>query len=128
MIANDCACIYDSADGDRPEFFTRKWRNARKPHTCYECRRTIQRGELYEHYTGKWYEGIDTYRTCAACQDIRESLCCDGWTFGQLWESVEEQIFNETGLTIACVDKCATIEGKKMLQERWMAYVEERGR
>jgi hypothetical protein len=125
-VIHDCTCLYDAADGDQPAFHAREWRKARKTHTCCECRRAIQRGERYEHFSGKWERRMEVYKTCAACQDTRQSLYCEGWTFGQLWEDVEEQIFRETGLTIACIDKLATVEGKTYLQQRWMEYVEER--
>jgi hypothetical protein len=124
---SDCSCLYDSGDGDQPSFHSRAWRKARKPHKCYECRRTIQPGELYEHFSGKWEHGIDTYSTCAECQNIRASLYCgQEWTFGCLWEDVEEQLFRETGLTVECIDKLTTPEAKHMLQQRWMQFVEGR--
>ena len=125
---NDCACIYDSAEGDLPEFYTQQWRRARKSYTCCECRGTIQRGDRYECFSGKWERGVQTYRTCDQCQNIRESLYCEGWSFGQLWEDIEEQIFRETGLTVACIDKLTTPEAKAFLQRRWMEFIEERAR
>lgn len=128
-MTDTCSYLYDSADGDQPEFHSEEWRKARKSYTCCECGQLIQRGDRYECFSGKWERGMQSYRTCVACQDIRASLYCgEGWTFGQLWEDVLEQIFRETGLTISCVDKCVTVEGKTLLQRRWMEYVEERAR
>ncbi len=123
-MINDCACIYDSGDGDQPTFYYQEWRKARKLHKCCECSFTVAIGDRYEAFSGKWEKGVETYHTCAACQDIRSSLCCEGFTFGQLWYDIEEQIFRETGLTVACVDKCVTVVGKEMLQQRWMEYLE----
>lgn len=125
---DDCACLYDEADGDQPIFYTQRWVVARKPHRCVECRRTIAVGERYESFSGKWERGVQTYRTCAECQDIRESLYCQGWSFGMLWEDVQEQLFAETGLTVGCIDKLATPEGKRALQERWIEYVMRRSK
>lgn len=123
---SDCACLWGSADSDdQPAFYTRKWRTARKFHECCECRRTIVKGTQYEYFSGRWDGDFNVYRTCVACQDIRSSLYCDAWMFNQLWEDVTEQIFRGTGLTIACVDKLATVEGKAYLQQRWMEYVEK---
>jgi len=124
---SDCACLYDSADGDRPAFSTQEWRTARKAHKCIECQRQIQPREKYECYSGKWDTGMATYRTCAECQNIRATLYCNsGWTFGQLWEDVEEQLFREGGLTVDCIDKLTTPEAKAFLQRKWMEFVEER--
>lgn len=128
MTTDDCSCLYDSGDGDQPIFYTQRWVTARKDHKCYECRRVIMKGERYECFSGKWETGVQTYRTCAECQNIRESLNCEGWTFGRLWEDIEEQIFQETGLTIACIDKLTTPEAKKFLQRKWIEFVEERAR
>lgn len=123
---NDCACLY-GYDGDNlPEIFTQVWRKAIKPHICVECKRTIEKSERYEAYSGKWDGVFHTYHTCAACQDIRESLHCNnGWAFGRLWRDIANEIFSTTGLTIACVNKCVTLEGKRYLQQRWMEWVEK---
>lgn len=119
---NDCACLY-GYDGDSATFFVQRWVTARKEHRCCECHRVIPKGAQYERIVGKW-ETLDTYKTCIACQDIRQSLYCDGWVYLMLWEDVTEQIFKETGLTIGCIDKLATSEGKAYLQQRWMEYLE----
>jgi hypothetical protein len=119
-----CGCLWDSSEGDQPEFHSEEWRKARKTYQCIECRNPIQRGDRYECFSGKWERRMHTYRTCAACQDIRQSLYCEGgWTFGQLWEDVVEQIFRETGLTVECIDKLVTPEGKRLLQQRWMEFI-----
>lgn len=123
----DCACLYDSADGDQPSFYTTGWRTARKLHRCCECRRVITPGERYEHWSGKWSEGMHTYKTCAECQEIRAALYCDsGWTFEQLWEDVQEQLFAEFGLSVDCVDKLTTAAAKTKLQQAWIQWLEDR--
>lgn len=127
---DDCACIYGGNDEGEysPDFQSLKWVKARKPHKCCECRRQIQPGESYLRYTGKWDGEMNTYRTCAVCEDIRSSLCCGGsFIFGDLWEKIHDQIFCEKGLTIACIDKLTTVAAKEKLQTAWMEFVAERG-
>ncbi len=123
---SDCVCIYDSGDGDSPAFFTAGFVKARKPHKCCECQAVIADGESYERASGKWEYGVDVYTTCGPCQDIRQSFYCDGYTFGQLWEDVEEQMFQERGLDGACLDKLTTVDAKQFLQRRWWDWVQER--
>ena len=52
----------------------------------------------------------------------------DGFTFGQLWEDIEEQMFVERGLDSACLDKLTTVEAKQFLQRKWWAWVEEQSK
>lgn len=42
-------------------------RRARKPHKCCECGGIIKPGERYEHASGVWEWGPDSYKTCADC-------------------------------------------------------------
>lgn len=88
-----CSCDYD----EQPEFYYRKPRKSRQPHTCDECRRTIQPGETYDLHVGKWDGRIDTFRWCAHCtaaqKIVAERVDCDCWTFGDLWhDSLGEDI------------------------------------
>ena len=125
---SDCACIYDSADGDLPEFYSQAFVKARKPHRCVECREAIPVGAKYERMSGKWDGDVRTETTCLCCQEIRSSFCCEGWTYGQLWEDIEEQMFSERpgGIDSACLEKLVTVEAKQFLQRRWWAWVESR--
>ena len=122
---NDCACIYDSGEGDLPEFSTESTVKARKPHKCVECRETIPAGAHYERVVGKWDGTVRTEKTCLLCREIRAAFCCEGWTYGMLWEDIEEQMFRERGLDSACLDTLSTVEAKQFLQGRWWAWVEE---
>ena len=79
---------------DEPaDFYAERMRRARKPHRCCECSRTIAVGEEHEYATGKNDGVFWDYRTCAECREIRQAYCCDSWLFGQLWESMREQMF-----------------------------------
>lgn len=122
---SDCACLYGGGDDYGPEFWSDTQPVARKPHTCCECKETIAPGTRYERYAGKWEGEVRTYTTCLPCREIRAALYCDTFVLMQLWEDVRDQIFNEGGLTIACIDKVTTAEGKMKLQQAWMDYLKE---
>lgn len=118
-------CIDSDVDGDEmPSFQSDEWVKARKDHKCCECRKVIAVGERYERSTGKWDGRVKTYKTCAACQDIRQSLCCNGWRYGSLWEDAEEQLLPH--MTTACLMKLATAVGKQKLLDEWNRWKFER--
>lgn len=85
-----CGVCISGGDGDEPEFCSETIVRARKAHSCCECRETIPHGAEYERTVGKWDGAVNTYKTCLACSEIRRTLCCDGWTYGRLFEQAEE--------------------------------------
>ena len=98
------SCCYYS--DDLPKIFNAKEIIARIPHTCCECGRTVQVGEIYENATGLWDGSWATYKTCEKCADIRESVSATVCTnFGELYDSYEylvgqevaDKVFNRTG-------------------------------
>lgn len=126
---DDCTCLYGGFDDyDEQGFQTRITRRARKEYQCVECREPIRKGDSYVHFASKFEGRIFTNRTCVLCEEIREALYCDGYFFGRLWADVRDQIFDRTGLTVACVDKLTTVEAKKRLQQAWMGYLKLKDR
>lgn len=113
-------CISDYAEGDRPSFHSVKIVAARKPHRCYECRRFMSIGERYEAVSGQWGGHFARYRTCLVCAEIRDAFCCDGFTYGQLWEGAEMDLFPNIGA--GCFDKLSTTAAKQMLARRWRSW------
>jgi hypothetical protein len=86
-------CMIDGGD-DTWESFARIERRARVEHTCGECHRTIEPGEIYERGGGvshEWGRGVYTSKTCAHCVAAREWLLheCRGW----VWEGVREDLY-----------------------------------
>ncbi len=78
--------------GDTPTICRTKKVQARKPHRCAECRRTIEPGETYE-YTFMVFEGSgDSYRVCAQCLVACRWLArnCGGYLFHEVREEIEE--------------------------------------
>lgn len=96
----DCACIdSDWTDGESAECFNAVEIKSRKQHKCFECRRTIEIGEIYERATGNWDGSWNTFKTCADCLSIREAFFCS-YIYGSLWVDLKEYL--EPG---ECLDK-----------------------
>lgn len=90
---------------------TQKYRIARKPHICYECGNTIEKGDIYQITSGVWDGRPASFKWCDTCttivnliesmeSEIRKSLprpyeyesFC--FTFGNLQECIEELLRN----------------------------------
>jgi len=86
---SNCYC-----DFDPPEFYSTTTPRANKQHTCSECGSPISPGEKYERAVGNWCGGIDVFKTCPDCLEIRDALSemdCFCWTHGGLYEDVLTQ-------------------------------------
>ena len=95
MKTDYCPKICDYYDGSIPEFFHSNIRKARKEHKCYECSKTISKGEIYEHVFGKWEGDICVFKTCSICKRIRDDFySC--YIYGELYES----FYNDFGFKI----------------------------
>lgn len=85
MSSCSCLCDYDGAF----EVFYETKRKARKDHKCYECRQTIQKGDVYQ-WTKALLEGEwEVYRFCLPCWQIRVDYCYCA-PFGELIEHIWE--------------------------------------
>jgi len=56
------------------DFESRYWLKARKDHKCYECCRVIVKGEKYQKFSGKYDGEFFEFKTCAACESLREHI------------------------------------------------------
>lgn len=59
-------------DAEPIEAFSQKQCKARRDHKCCECGRPIRRGDVYENVTGFDDDGPLSFKTCEACQRLRE--------------------------------------------------------
>jgi hypothetical protein len=115
-----CGICIDGGDGDTAQFSTITHVKARKEHKCCECGDVIPKGTIHERVVGKWYDKIDTYRTCPPCEEIRRALCCDSWTFTMLWEEFNEGAAE--ALTTGCLDQLTTTAAKVKLLAKWREW------
>jgi len=115
-----CGICIDGGDGDLPEFESTVEVRARKAHRCCECHDTIAIGQTYERMTGKWDGVVKTHKTCLACAEVRNTLCCDGWTYTRLWHYAEETAFDH--LTTGCLAQLTTAAAKTKLLDRWRRW------
>lgn len=77
-------------DAEYPDVISGGHRRARKLHTCGECRRSIEPGEIY-HYSqgltdGYWWSG----KWCAHCEGAGQWLnrVCNGWLLDNLLDEM----------------------------------------
>ena len=116
-------CLDHGYDNDN-EFYAESIVTARKVHTCCECSDAITAGARYERSAGKADGVIWVKTTCASCSEIRRAFVCVTWIFGELWTSIEEEMFpiwNERG-PIDCLAKLETIEARNKCRQwydRW---------
>lgn len=87
-----CDCDIDIM----PQFFSVSTPRARKEHRCYECKSVIHIGENYECANGKWDAGMQTFKTCNSCIQLREKLLkedeCFCPAFGELLVDAQEYV------------------------------------
>lgn len=114
------ACIGNLSEGEPPELCGTLIVRARKPQTCCECTDPIHPGEQYEAVSGKWDGEWASFKTCLPCKEIRETFCCEGWTFGHLWTDAGYSLFEN--LTTGCLAKLTTAAAKEKLVARWRAW------
>lgn len=118
-----CACIYDG-DGEQADFSTTEIVKARKSHKCGECGQTIAAGQKYERVFGKWEGRVSTFKTCFVCVEIRGALFCDGWTYGMIWERIEESWGEKATNPLGCINELETVAAKEMLGNRYREWLE----
>lgn len=120
-----CADICLSMDYDGcNEFYAEKVVKARKPHRCCECGDEIGVGSLYERASGKSDGDFFAVNTCLACREIRAAFCCGSWLFGELWESIYEEMFpawQRVG-PWDCLDKLKTPEAVAKVNAEFAAW------
>ena len=95
-----CSCSISSGDSCNASVSSEKHPKARIEHTCSECYRKIQKGEIYESYRaiydGSWY----TTKTCIDCESVRNALLCN-WECETVWESIFEHYSGSNNLPSA---------------------------
>ncbi|GAB4059139.1 hypothetical protein GCM10028811_12420 [Uliginosibacterium sediminicola] len=86
---NACFCDYEPA-----EFYQQARRRAKKEHSCSECGRAIDPGELYEHASGKWDGDVRAFKTCPRCLALKDwvdaHVPCSCWAHGNIIEDAIE--------------------------------------
>ena len=81
-------------DGDILKNETRK---ARKPHTCFFCGETIEKGETYHYQSSIWDNTVWEFHEHLKCHDISIEI----WDYCDLEEGMSDEDFQD-----ACKDIC----------------------
>lgn len=94
---------------------------ARKVHKCCECGEAIPVGASYQRASGKSEGDVWTAKTCVVCAEIRRAFVCGSWTFGYLWESIEEGMFPvwDTQGPLDCLAKLESLEARNKCRDRY---------
>lgn len=114
MSCNDVCVVMEYNYSN--EFYAEAIRRAAKPHKCCECGAPIVVGESYAYARGKAEGDFWAQCTCAACYEIRTVFTCGCWVFGELWESIRDQVFNEWN-DMTAIDCLARLEGDAAVEK-----------
>jgi hypothetical protein len=114
------ACCPLSGDpDDGPSCHTQSFPTARKEHRCGECSETIAPGSRYERVTGVWDGRPDTLKTCLSCVEIRDHFACgNGFTYGQLWEDIEANMFPDMVAGGPCLERLSPAAKARLFAAR----------
>lgn len=88
----NCSCVYMNTDDLGAVFLEELTPIARKQHICFECGRTIQKGEKYELARGLWDGNFLTFKTCLDCLSVRQEFFCAGYIYGEVWDNLRTHI------------------------------------
>ncbi len=115
-------CIGSDYDEGTTETLSDSHPVARKPHVCCECKRTIERGERYQRYVGKWEGDFIRYDTCTQCEEIRTVFCCgEGWMWMSLWEDMRELAFPVLTTATECFQELSP-PAKQFVLDKWAKW------
>jgi hypothetical protein len=119
-----CCPLTSSDDGESPTFYESTKPVARRIHTCSECSGKITKGERYERVGAMWpwNKRPETYLTCALCVEIRTHFACNGWIFGQLWEDLENNFFQDMKAGGICMQGLSPAAKQKLIDARMEWY------
>ncbi len=78
-------------DFDPPTIYEAKTVKARKAHKCCECRKPIEKGQMYIRHKGLWEGRFDEYKWCMICDGLQKKYKVTCFCFGQLHEAIQEE-------------------------------------
>lgn len=124
MNENMVCCPLSGVDGESPSFFSDKIVKAKKEHRCSECKEAIPIKTQYEYASGCWDGDFQVYKTCMSCVEIRAHFACgNGWTYGYLWNDLEENFFPDMKAGGPCMEGLSP-EAKARLFELRLKWLE----
>lgn len=120
-------CLWMDSDYCSNEFYAEQERRAAKPHRCCECHGEIAKGERHHYAAGKTDGCFFDERTCLPCHEIRKTFACEGWIFGELWESIRDQLFGswDDMKAIDCLARLETQSAIDKMRAEYATYRED---
>ncbi len=118
-----CEHTVAPVDGERCVFIDARTPKAQKLHSCDECHRLIQKGEVYRRDIMKFGSKLFHHKYCEDCLSLREVFFSSGWIYGRLWEQMSDFIGDTDGNIsthqILSVTKLARERILDSMQEMW---------
>ncbi len=115
-------CIGSDNYDDRATFERTETPVARKVYRCGECREPIPVGTRYSKTVGKWDGDLLTLRQCLMCSEIQRVFSCgEGFTYGTLWDDMDEMAFPDLTTASECFKELST-PAKEFVLERWRKW------
>jgi hypothetical protein len=108
------SCIISDCD-EMASVITEEIRRARKPHRCYECKSTIEKGDTYEYTAALWEYEWHHMHVCLDCVSVRDSLFRRGFTYGEIWEDLKD-FMEEQEPDWVLVEKCTPTAKAKIIE------------
>lgn len=102
---SSCSCINIGTDSDSLECTNKKLFRCTHSKKCDECRKIINRGELFywsiwqycDYETDEYYGDAEYESTCIDCQSIRDEFFCNGFNFQFTWNDLKDHIDDING-------------------------------
>lgn len=121
-MSEECGVTFEADYDDDNELYVETWRTARKPHTCGECKETIQPRSRYLRVVGKSDGRMWTARLCEPCNTILHEFTEGSWTFGgKIWEDFSDVWHGGVPLQ-PCLNRVPTVAAKAKLRDQWLAW------
>jgi len=104
------------------------WPQARKPHRCYECGRTIDPGERYHRQSFVFEGDFDEVKTCAHCIatiDLGVALtgCPRAWYYGGVFaddlDGFVANIIDDEGHSLPYRDRLRMLRCVAAARRKW---------
>jgi len=107
----ECSCsAYGGDFDDDGVYSSSRELTARKEHQCYECQRTIKKGEKFTYHSIFSDGTIANFKVCATCTSIISGFFPNGWMFGSVKDELSDYLYFtwQEDLPSNCISKLTT--------------------
>lgn len=94
------SCAYDPWGESTGVLVVSRQRRSRKAHRCAECRRIIDRGEIYSNERWRFHDALVEYKLCADCRSAARLLA--SYEMGRMWFDLATSLPWDGGEAASC--------------------------